>query len=442
MIKVISRIGSGGFGNVDHVVDENNNNFAMKTFSVNQPTPLTPELAENVKKRFIREANVQSGFQHKNILPVFKKELSTEPPYFLMPLASSSLDKDIRISRNLNGNFITAIMDILAGLEELHSMQIYHRDLKPQNVLRLQDSSGDYYAISDFGLMSVKDTQLSALTQTGMRMGSDYYTAPEIVAELRRASPASDIYSVGCILHDFVGTGDRIPCNEINDDTSAYSDIIRACTRKDPTRRFSNVASLRDAILSVDPKTVIVFNAEITDFISYLSDSAPLQEEVWKSIISYIEDNYGTAEVHSILHKIDLLKIKEVIALNPLLAARLGEKYASWVANTSFNFEQCDGICNRLYEFLNVSDLTCQSEVIIALLLMGTSHNRWYVQRRFVSATSSAMQLPLARRVALEMSILEGRMCRAVSHLHGSIGVSYKTLHPEIVAMIERVCRC
>lgn len=441
MVTILSRIGSGGFGNVDHVVDNNNNSYAMKTFSINQPAPLPPELAENVKKRFIREANIQHGLHHKNIVPVISKELAVTPPYFLMPLAASSLDKDIKKSKNLNGNYLTAIMDILAGLEELHSLQIYHRDLKPQNVLRLSEATGDYYAISDFGLMSVKDTQLSALTYTGMKMGSDYYTAPEIVADLRRASAASDIYSVGCILHDFVGTIDRIPCNEINDDSSPFANIIRACTRKDPSRRFPNVAALRDAILSIDPNTVIVYNAEITNFIDMLSNAEALPLGVWNTIVCYIEDNEGTDEVKALLQKIDLEKIKEIIAFDGNLAARLGEKYAAWVSTQAFSFEQCDGICNRLYEFLSVPNLTCQSEVLIALLLMGTSHNRWYVQRRFVSAAGPALPLELARRLALEMSILEGRMCRAVSHLHSSIGVSYQVLHPEIVSMIQRVCR-
>lgn len=441
MIQVISRIGSGGFGNVDHVINEKSESYAMKTFSINQPVPLDPSLAENVKKRFIREANVQSGLRHKNIVPVVLRNLAATPPYFLMPLAASSLDKDIKGSKNLNGKYLTAIMDILAGLEELHSLQIYHRDLKPQNVLRLTDVSGDYYAISDFGLMSVKDTQLSALTYTGMKMGSDYYTAPEIVADLRKASAASDIYSVGCILHDFVGIADRIPCNEINEDGTPYADIIRACTRRDPTRRIPSVAALRDAILSIDPNTIVTFNAEITNFIDLLSQSTPLPPGVWNTIVCYIEDNDGTDEVKALLQKIDLERIKEIIHFDRNLAARLGEKYAAWVSDEIFSFEQCDGICNRLCEFLSVPNLTCQSEVLIALLLMGTSHNRWYVQRRFVGAAGPSMPIDLARRVALEMSILEGRMCRAVSHLHGSIGVSYQVLHPEIVTMIHRVCR-
>ncbi|MSE13967.1 protein kinase [Pantoea agglomerans] len=440
MFTKTDHIGSGGFGNVSRVVDENGNEFAMKTFSINQPVPLNAVLADNVKKRFIREANLQHGIKHKNIVPVIDKELKENPPYFIMPLAVSSLADDMKLSKNLKGKFLTALMDILSGLEELHSLDIFHRDLKPQNVLKLSDDDGFFYAISDFGLMSVKDTQLSALTHTGMKMGSDYYTAPEIVADLRKASIASDIYSVGCILHDFVGTSDRIPCNEITDDASAYSDIIRACTRKDPTRRFKSVAALRDAILSIDPSTVSVFSAETTTFINLLEDSNPLPKDVWNSIVVYIEDRPESDNVKSLLPRISLDRIKEVIELDKNLAGRLGMQYANWVANSSFLFEQCDGICNRMCEFMSLPNLSCQAEAILALLFMGTSHNRWYVERRFVHFSNKNMSGELAKRVALELSILDRKMCRSIDHLERSIGVSYTDLHPEIIAMVERVC--
>lgn len=441
VITDVRRIGSGGFGNVDLVQDVlSGKQFARKTFSINQAQPLPPVLAENVKKRFIREANVQYRLTHKNIVPVLFKDLDSNPPSFLMPVAASSLDKDIAQSRNLNGLFLRAIMDILSGLEELHTLQIYHRDLKPQNVLRFDSSDGSYYAISDFGLMSVKDTQISALTHTGMKMGSDYYTAPEIVSDLRKASIASDIYSLGCILHDFVGTDERIPCGEINNDSSAYAHILRVCTRRDPSRRFPSVAALRDAILSIDPSTVIHLSAEVSTYTTALDSEAQINIETWREIVNFVEDNIGQENSSVIFQRLTLNRINEIIAHDATLACRLGEAYGRWVADGVFSFEQCDGICTRLEQFLQLHDLNCKAEIIIAMLLMGTSHNRWYVERRFMSVAGHDMTPELAKRLALEMSILEGRMCAAVSHLQRSIGATPEMLHPELFAMIQRIC--
>ena len=198
-MKVIKEIGRGGFGVVEEVEIEGVR-YARKTFSLNQPGNLPVNFVENVTKRFIREAAVQKHISHNNIVAVLDSDTNALPPYFIMPLADSSLDDDISIDKTLGGSFLEALMDILAGLEELHSIGIYHRDLKPQNVLKITENNISRYAIGDFGLMSIKDTQLSVLTQTGMRMGSDYYTAPEIVGDLGKSSVASDIYSV-CLLY-------------------------------------------------------------------------------------------------------------------------------------------------------------------------------------------------------------------------------------------------
>jgi serine/threonine protein kinase len=324
---IIKQIGRGGFGNVDLVQDKNGKQFARKTFSVNQPGHFPPELVENVKKRFIREANVQAALSHNNIMPIYETELVLEPPSFIMPVAISSLDDDIRLDKSLNGYAISAVMDILAGLEELHHMGITHRDLKPQNVLRLPSQNGHRYVISDFGLMSIKDTQLSVLTQTGMRMGSDYYTAPEIVADLRMASPRSDIYSVGCILHDLFKTVDRIPCNEIHD-TGHYADIILCCTRRDPNRRFQSVSDLRDAILSVGQVGLTTSEPQANDFISLLLSTDVIDPLNWERIVDKIERLYPSNDATALLSQISLNRISEVVTSAPVIASRLGIIYS------------------------------------------------------------------------------------------------------------------
>ena len=248
-MKTIKRIGQGGFGNVDHVVLDDGTECARKEFSQNQH--LSPQLLQNVMKRFAKEVKVQSAIEHPNIVPVLQSNLKTTPHSYLMPLADGSLDDDLSNDRTLGGTFVSALSNIVAGLEELHSMEIFHRDLKPQNVLRFTRDEKPVYAISDFGLISTKESNLSKLTKSGMGKGSDFYTAPEIASDLRKASSQSDVYSLGCILHDMVGKEDRVPFREIKE-SGEYGPVLSGCTKDDPNKRFASARAVLDAILTIE----------------------------------------------------------------------------------------------------------------------------------------------------------------------------------------------
>jgi serine/threonine protein kinase len=271
-LKHVQDLGKGGFGKVDLVVDANGEKYARKTFSINEP--LTPELEKNVRRRFIREAGIQRGLSHKNIVPVVGGDLDADPPYYLMPVATSSLAEDLAADKLLGGRYLSAFSDIVAGLEELHEVEIYHRDLKPQNVLRFGDGKDAFYAIGDFGLISQKDSTVSKLTQTGMMKGSDYFTAPEITNDLRKASRQSDIYSLGCILHEIREDGD-------------FGPILLNCTRGDPKRRFKSVKAVLDAIVSVDPKAPPLKSANAERFLKILNSDEKSPMEFWKDFVDF-----------------------------------------------------------------------------------------------------------------------------------------------------------
>lgn len=439
-MRIIKRIGSGGFGNVDLVEDADGNHFAQKTFSLNQPNSFPAELVPNVISRFVREARVQAAISHRNVMPVLEHYLDNDPPSFLMPVADSSLDKDMRENRQLNGAFIRAVMDILAGLEELHANGITHRDLKPQNVLRMGNGDEAVYVISDFGLMSISDTQLTVLTQTGMRMGSDYYTAPEIVADLRLATPASDIYSLGCILHDFVGVNQRIPCHEIKNDGGVFADIIRCCTRNDPTRRFSSISALRDAVSDASRDHIVVAEPKIAEYISAMGEDQPLSYDVWLDIVCKIEDDSQSADIRELLSSVTLEKINELVGEHHLLAIRFANIYAEWIKTSSFSFEFCDTVANRAAALLVVQDHTARVEILIALLTLGTSHNRWYVEKIFWNNCSHLMDEISAKRLALEIRVMGKSVCRMIDHLEWSISVNRNAFHPVISDAIRQVC--
>lgn len=428
----VTELGRGGFGVVHQVKDASGNLYARKTFVLNQSFTPTALQYEQLRKRFEREAKLQSGVNHKNIVPIIEKFLDDTPPTFIMPLATSSLDKDISADKSLGGNYLTAINDIMAGLEEIHSMRIFHRDLKPANVLRFRDAPTgmDHYAISDFGLIALKHTQVSQLTTVGMRLTSDFYTAPEITQDLQKASQASDIYSLGCILHDFVGTESRVPCGEIRE-TGPYSAILLLCTRKDPDRRFKSVSAVRDALLQVVAAPMAApLLAGAQTLLQALASGLPLDQPTWGAVVDFLEDHAHSADANALIRALTRDRIQEAVGLPIHLSRRIAICYADWVRKTSFVFQECDGYASRLMEFVKLADVEVQSECLLALLFMGTSHNRWYVERLFHINVDSKLPPELAKRLAVEFRADQEKIEKAVAHMEWSISVSRSTMHP------------
>ncbi|MDE2165923.1 MAG: serine/threonine protein kinase [Alphaproteobacteria bacterium] len=443
-LRVIGQIGRGGFGIVERVRDGGGLEFARKTFNIGNPAALTRDLAENVKRRFVREAQVQRALRHPNVVPVIDADLDADPPWFLMPLAEASLQMDIDFDRSLGGDALTPIMDIISGLEELHEQGYFHRDLKPANVLRFTDQNGGsaarrYYAIGDFGFVCLRDTQVSTLTQTGMRLGSDFYTAPEIVADLRAASPQSDIYSLGCILHDLFGQEQRVPCGEIRE-AGDYGGIFLNCTRRDPARRFRSVAAVRDAILATQHTAVANVSARARPLVDILKQAEPLTSGQWDEITDAVENDPHSDSARGIFHQLTIGRIDELCTGHAVAARRIAIAYASWIKESAFNFGDCDGLANRLERFMQVDDLEVKAECLLALLDMGTSHNRWYVEQMFTRLANGSMDDRLARRLAVEFRTDEQRACRAIAHLEGSISFDRKDLHPILVATLAEIC--
>ncbi len=441
-LQFVKNLGGGGFGVVDLVQDGQGNTFARKSFSVSQPLP--PQMVENVKKRFAREAKTQSGINHPNIVPVLYADMDADPPFYLMPKAECSLQDELSADRTLGGHWLSAINDIVAALDELHSAGIYHRDLKPQNVLKFirQGATGpEYYcAVSDFGLIAMNETRVSVLTVTGMAKGTDYYTAPEITSDLRQASAQSDIYSLGCILHEIVGQGPRIPCNEIKED-GPYGAILRNCTRSDPSRRFGSVRSVLDAIVTVASGLPPVITAAASEFADKLASGEFLDEASWRALVTYVEDNDGQADANGVLARLQLDQIFSLCSNWPSLGDRLALPYSQWVYKNDFPFERCDSLANILEIFIAHGTFEAKSDALLALLQLGTSHNRWYVERKFFSLCGPAMDEALAKRVAIDFRAGSSKVCKAVEHVELSIGVSRSGLHPILQQTLAEICQ-
>lgn len=436
MYKVICTRGRGGFGVVEEVLanDGSGSRFARKTLSINQSFHPDEDFTEQLKRRFIREANLQSGMSHPNVVPILKTFLKEDPPSFIMPLAISSVADDMKKNKTMNDGFMHMLTDVMAALEYIHGVEIFHRDLKPENILRFKNEHGkNYFAVSDFGLMALKQTQVSTLTTVGMTKTADFYTAPEITQDFSKASPGCDIYSLGCLLHDFVGVNDRIPCSEIREE-SPYSAILLSCTRRDPSRRFKSVAAVRDALLQVTPGVApFTMTADAAAIVNELTSPNPLSQAQWEKIAEFVDDHEGEDEGYQVLRALTRERIQELITTaQSNTAATIGTCYAEWIREGSFDFDSCDGLAIRVKELLEIKDLGVQSDLLVALLLMGTSHNRWYVQRLFARLAGPDLAIPLAERLSIEFRADSEKINKAINHMEWSVEILKDALHPKL----------
>ena len=120
-------------------------------------------------------------------------------------------------------------LQLLDAMEYLHSFQLVHRDLKPQNLMVTRN--GNNLKLIDFGLSNADD-----YAPTGQVGGTLSYMSPE---QLRGAPTdcRSDIYSLGKLL--------SLLCPN-------YAHVIRTCMRENMRLRYSSCAALRKALLRRD----------------------------------------------------------------------------------------------------------------------------------------------------------------------------------------------
>jgi serine/threonine protein kinase len=208
---------------------------------------------EHAVSRMKREIKAQGRLAHPNIMPIW--DVDPDNLWFTMPLAEGNLE-DLR--PGLDEEDLAKILSSIAdGLSVAHERGEIHRDVKPENILALEDSgadSGRRWVIADWGHVRLAPSDsVSPLTRHDTPLGTDGYAAPELLDDAHNATPASDIYSLGRVAAWFLARqrprGERplYPPREMQH----WRGLVRVCTEPEPQRRIANIAQFRRVLEDV-----------------------------------------------------------------------------------------------------------------------------------------------------------------------------------------------
>jgi eukaryotic-like serine/threonine-protein kinase len=265
---ILDRIGEGGMGVIYEARDTHlDRSVALKV--------LPPERVADPerRRRFVQEAKAASALNHPNIVVIHDIDTAGGVTFIAMELVRGrTLDRMIQGTGMPLKDTLRYGVQIADALEAAHRSGIIHRDIKPANIM-ITDSG--LVKVLDFGLAKLTDRERGGFeggctpsqnTEEGTILGTVTYMSPE-QAEGKAVDARSDIFSLGAVLYEML-TGRRAFCGETNVATLAailheeprpvsqlatetpheMEQVVFRCLRKDPERRFQQMADLKVAL--------------------------------------------------------------------------------------------------------------------------------------------------------------------------------------------------
>lgn len=153
-----------------------------------------------VMQRFARERRILARLDHPNIARLIDGGITADGrPYYVMDLVEGSVITEAARSMNVRER-VRLVIKVCEAVAFAHARLVVHRDLKPSNIL--VDARGEPRVL-DFGIAKLLDGSDETQTNTGERVMSPAYAAPEqILGE--PIGVAADIYALGVLLYELL----------------------------------------------------------------------------------------------------------------------------------------------------------------------------------------------------------------------------------------------
>lgn len=318
-------LGRGGMGEVWSGYDNRlDRPVAVKFIRVDRLPEGKPD--QELTRRFVRESRITARLEHPGVPTVYDAGTHGHDLYLVMQLivGSSATILIDELGPLPIGWAVAIAAQICSVLTVAHARSLIHRDLKPGNIMLCPDGS---VKVLDFGIAAtLTQNEGSRLTQSGQVVGTPAYMAPE-QALAGAASPSSDLYSLGVVLHEMLA-GKKLfaaqtdlalmykhvdspptPLRRLRPDVSLDLEaLVLELLEKKPERRPSDAATVYERLFALSSPL-----SQLTGFVD-LSQSHPVR---MYSAIAGINSSTVTTTNGNIESPEALSKAKAPHALDP-----------------------------------------------------------------------------------------------------------------------------
>jgi len=255
-LEILELVGVGGMGVVYKARQANLDRLvALKLL------PLSLGSDPAFTERFHREARFLARLNHPNIVSVFDFGQSGGFCYLLLEFVDGvNLRQAMQAGRFSPAEALTIVPDICRALQYAHEQGVLHRDIKPENILL--DARGRV-KLADFGIAKLVrepgDRRSDVtLTQSGARLGTPHYMAPEQIETPSKVDHRADIYSLGVVFYELL-TGELpigrfAPPSEKADLDARVDAIVFRALAKERELRQQSVGELKTQVEGLGTK--------------------------------------------------------------------------------------------------------------------------------------------------------------------------------------------
>ena len=317
--EIVRKLGAGGSGVVYLATDT-----LLQRPVVLKILRTGPMSALELRTTVLREARLASAIEHPNVCAIYEVGESGDEGFIVMQyVPGQSLDRLIGHGPASLQLVLSVGIQIADGLQAAHTLGIFHRDLKPQNVML---TDGGLVKILDFGLARLlqpeeasfdpsrqglpKDASIAA-TYTA-RGGTIRYMAPEQFVT-GQSSAQSDVWALGVILYELssgrhpfarpdgedfqairaIQFSDPVDLSQIVPDIPAeLKSVIAACLEKNPAARYTSAAEVREALKTIMKALKIETGIIPGDAAAILPTTGPEAEKRATGFLSMLAERF------------------------------------------------------------------------------------------------------------------------------------------------------